>query len=95
MTGGATQAGEPIHAARLADQDILNSLFCSSVRLIDLLSRTASHTPFLHRHMPQCWRRIGRRLRRDVLCGEPVLAVGLLVRELFHRLTAKLRDGPC
>ena len=139
------------HAARLADQDILNSLFCGSIKLlddrfnnrrleedpsnsilhmineskpwlgltglpserlywkaylhsawgenttrdelIDLLSRTASHTPSLHRHTAQCWRRIGLRLRRDILCGEPVLAVGLLVREFLHRLAAGLRGG--
>lgn len=141
------------HTARLADQDILNSLFRGSIKLldgrfnnrrlegdpshsilhmineskpwlgltglpserlywrtylrsawgdhttpdelIDLLSQTASHTPSLHRHTAQCWRQIGRRVRRDILCGEPVIAVGLLARELFHRLAAGLRGGPC
>lgn len=95
MTDGATRTGETIHATRLVDQDILNSLFCGSVKLIDLPSQTASHTPSLHRHTAQCWRQIGRRVRRDILCGEPVIAVSLLVRKLFHRLAAGLRGRPC
>lgn len=137
------------HSATLADQDILNVLFCGDIKLIDnrfnnrnldgdtkgsimhairepkpwtglrgtplekLYWKTYLRTPWgaeltpgetaellidlmgaspqNHRHTSQCYRRIGERFRRDVLCNDIFSTIGLLVKEALRRLSRRLR----
>lgn len=137
------------HSATLADQDILNALFCGDIKLIEnkfnnrdidgdvrdsimhairepkpwtglrgtpleklywkaflgtpwgeamtpaetaeLLLDLMGTSPQNHRRAAQCYRRIGERLWRDVLCNDVVSILGLLAREAFYRLFGRLR----
>ncbi len=55
--------------------------------LIDLMGAS----PQNHRHTSQCYRRIGERFRRDVLCNDIFSTIGLLVKEALRRLSRRLR----
>lgn len=137
------------HSATLADQDILNALFCGDIKLIDnrfnnrdldgdtkgsimhairepkpwtglrgiplekLYWRTYLKTPWgadlapsdaaslmidlagalpqNHRRSAQCYRRIGERLWRDILCNDLFSVAWLLLREAFYRALGLLR----
>ena len=137
------------YSATLADQDILNALFCGDIKLIEnkfnnrdidgdargaimhairepkpwtglrgtpleklywkaflgtpwgetmtsaetaeLLLNLMGASPQNHRRTAQCYRRIGERLWRDVLCNDIVSVLGLLAKEAFHRLFGRLR----
>lgn len=137
------------YSATLADQDILNALFCGDIKLIEnkfnnrdidgdargsimhairepkpwtglrgtpleklywktflgtpwgeamtsvetaeLLLDLMGTSPQNHRRAAQCYRRIGERFWRDVLCNDVVSILGLLAQEAFHRLSDRLR----
>lgn len=58
----------------------------TSGELIDILSRTASLSPQIHRHTKQCYQQIGRRLAWDVLHVNFFRIVWLLIQEACCRI---------
>lgn len=60
---------------------------------MDALLDTAFHSPLNHRKNTQCWRRIGRRLLKDLKIREAAGFFHIIATEIIYRIRQLLADG--